>query len=178
MSFEKKEIAPSSNSGTLMSMTINETVAKKMGEVLAFNNVGLDTIAKGRAALVTALGEEKVMDMEEKFRIHGEELMRVATETGVIDTVLAKATKTEEKLKEMRDIYVADQWDNATELLEWSGFFEGAAIVHWAFVRGASEAINNEGLMTLSEEGKNYRYELLEIAESELESKGQDRASM
>ncbi len=157
-------------------MTINETVAKKMGEVLAFNNIGLDTINRGRAALVEAVGEEKIMDMEEKFRIHGEELMRVATDAGVIDAVLMKTAATEEKLKKMRDLYVGEQWNNATELLEWSGFFEGAAVVHWAFVRGAAEALGDEALMTLSEEGKNYRYELLELAESELEAKGQDKA--
>ncbi len=159
-------------------MTINETVAKKLGEVLAFNNVGLDTISKGRIALTSALGEEKIMDMEEKFRIHGEEVIRVATENAVIDTVLEKAQKTEEKLKKMRELYVGDQWDNPTELLEWSGFFEGAAVVHWAFVRGAAEAMNEEMLMTLAEEGKNYRYELLEMAESELEAKGQDKATL
>ncbi len=157
-------------------MTINETVAKKLGEVLAFNRVGQDTIEKGRAALTEALGAEKIEDMAEKFRIHGEEVLRVATEAGAIDTVLAKAEKTEEKLKKMRELYVGDAWNNATELLEWSGFFEGAAIVHWAFIRGAAEGINDELLMTLAEEGKNYRYELLEIAESELEAKGQDKA--
>jgi len=77
-----------------------------------------------------------VLDVEEKNRMHGDEVMRLATEGGVIDTTLAKATATEEKLKKMRDLYVADQWDNATELMEWSGFFEGAAIVHWALMRG------------------------------------------
>ena len=77
----------------------------------------------------------------------------------------------------MRDMYVGDQWDNTTELLEWSGFFEGAAVVHWALVRGAAEGMNDETLMTLAEEGKNYRYELLELAENELEAKGQDKAT-
>lgn len=158
-------------------MTINESVAKKLGEVLAFNTVGRDTVERGRTALTAALGAEKVADMEEKFRIHGEEVMRVATEAGVIDAVLEKAGKTEEKLKAMRDLYVGDQWENATELLEWSGFFEGAAVVHWAFIRGAAEGMNDEMLMTLAEEGKNYRYELLEMAESELEAKGQDKAA-
>lgn len=158
-------------------MTINETIAKKLGEVLAFNQVGQDTIEKGRAALTEALGTEKIMDMEEKFRIHGEEVLRIATDAGAIDVVLAKAEKTGEKLKTMRDLYVGDQWDNATELLEWSGFFEGAAVVHWAFIRGAAEGISDEALMTVAEEGKNYRYELLEMAESELEAKGQDKAT-
>lgn len=156
---------------------INEFIAKKLGEVLAFTRVSTDTIARGRSALVAALGEEKVMDIEEKDRIHGEEVIRVATDAGVIDTTLAKADKTEAKLKQMRDLYVGDQWDNATELMEWSGFFEGAAVVHWALVRGAAEGINDEGLLILAQEAVNYHYELIELAESELGSTGQSKAS-
>ena len=153
---------------------MNEFVAKKLGEVLAFNRVGTDTIARGGAPLLAALGEEKVADINEKFRIHGEEIMRIATDAGVIDITLKKADATETKLKTMRDSYIGDAWDNPTEVLEWSGFFEGAAIVHFALVAGCAQALNHEGLMTLSEEGKNYHYELLEVDESELESKGQD----
>ena len=156
---------------------MNEFVAKKLGEVLAFNRVGSDTLQKGRAALVAALGDERVLDMEEKNRIHGEEVIRIATDAGSIDITLAKASKTEEKLKAMRDLYIVDQWDNATELMEWSGFFEGAAVVHWALVRGAAEGLNNEGLMILAEEALNWHYELLEMAENELGSTGQDRAT-
>lgn len=155
---------------------LNEYVAKKLGEVLAFNRIGTDTLEKGRAALVAVLGEEKVMDMEEKNRIHGEEVMRVATDGGVIDTTLAKADATGKKLLQMRDIYVGDQWDNANELLEWSGFFEGAAIVHWALVRGAAEGLNHEGLLLLCEEAINWHYELLEMADSELGTMGQSKA--
>jgi hypothetical protein len=139
---------------------MNEFVGKKLGELLAFSRVGNDTYEKGRAALVEALGAEKVADIEEKNRMHGDEIMRLATEGGVIDTTLAKAAATEEKLKKMRDMYVGDQWDNATELMEWSGFFEGAAVVHWA----------------LTEEGVNWHYEMIELAEGHLETIGQDKA--
>jgi hypothetical protein len=159
-------------------MNINEFVAKKIGEVLAFTRVSSDTIEKGKIALTEVLGEETIMDMLEKNRIHGEELMRIATDGGAIDITLAKAGKTEEKLKSMRELYVGDQWDNATELLEWSGFFEGAAIVHWALVRGAGEGLDNESLISLANEGVSYHYEVLEKSESELGSVGQDRSSI
>ncbi len=155
---------------------MNEFAAKKLGEVLAFCQVSSDTLSKGRQALVQTLGEERIMDMEEKNRMHGDEVMRIATDAGVIDVTLAKSKKTEEKLIKMRDLYVGDEWDNATELMEWSGFFEGAAVVHWALVRGIAEALNNEGLLILSEEGVNWHYELIELAEGELSSTGQSRA--
>ena len=157
---------------------MNEYTAKKLGEVLAFNHISTDTLAKGRSALVEMIGEEKVLDIEEKNRIHGQELMRIATDGAVIDTTLAKADATGEKLIAMRKIYVADQWNNANELLEWSGFFEGATIVHWALVRGIAEAINHEGLLLLCTEAINWHYELLELAESELVAIGQDKATV
>lgn len=159
-------------------MKINEFVAKKIGEVLAFTQVAADTIEKGREALIEALGSERVEDMLEKNRIHGEELIRIATDGGTIDITLAKAKKTEDKLMQMRDLYVGDQWDNATELMEWSGFFEGAAVVHWALVRGAAEDMNEEGFLILAQEGVNYHYELLELAESELGSVGQNKSTV
>jgi hypothetical protein len=156
---------------------MNEFVAKKLGEVLAFNSVGTDTIEKGRAALTSSLGEERVHDMLEKNRMHSESIMKVATDAGVIDTTLAKAGKTEEKLKKMRDLYVGEAWDNATELMEWSGFFEGAAIVHWTLVRGAAEGMNDEGLLVLAQEAVNWHYEQLEMAEGELGTTGQNKAA-
>ncbi len=156
---------------------MNEFVAKKLGEVLAFTSVGTDTIERGRAALVEALGADKVQEMEEKNRLHGETVVKVATEAGVIDTTLAKAEKTGDKLKAMRDMYVGDQWDNATELLEWSGFFEGAAIVHWGLVKGVAESLNNEDLLLLSQEAITWHYELLELVETELQAKGADKAT-
>ena len=158
-------------------MTINEFVAKKMGEVLAFSRVGAETLDKGRAALVGVLGEAPVLDQEEKNRIHGEEIVRIATEAGVIDTTLAKAGKTEEKLRAMRDLYVGDGWDNAVELLEWNGFFQGAAIVHWALIRGAGETLNNETLLILANEAISYHSELLDQSESELSQEGGDKAN-
>lgn len=159
-------------------MNINEFTAKKIGEVLAFTRLGNDTISRSHGALVEKLGEEKVQDMIDRNSLYEQEFIRTATESGVIDITLAKAEKTQEKLSKMRDLYVGDQWDNATEILEWSGFFEGAFIVHLALVKGSAEAINNENLMTLTNEAVTYHYEILELVESELSSVGQNKATV
>lgn len=156
---------------------MNEFVAKKLGEVLAFNQVGTDTYEKGNTALVEALGAEKFTDVQDKNRIHAEAIIKIATDAGMLDITTQKAAKTGEKLKAMRELYVGDQWDNATELMEWSGFFEGAAVVHWALVRGAAEGMNDETLLELANEGVNWHYELIELAESELSTTGQNRAT-
>ncbi len=157
-------------------MSMNEFTAKKLGEVLAFTRVALDTISRGKEALVQHLGAERVLDMEEKNKLHNETILASVQAAGVDSITETKAQKTAEKLTRMRDLYVGDEWDNATELMEWSGFFEGAAIVHWALVRGAAEALGDEQLLTLAQEGVTYHYELLELAESELASIGQTRA--
>lgn len=156
---------------------MNEFTAKKLGEVLAFNRVEIDTLSQGRASLLEKLGEERLLEIEEKNKIHGEALLQIATDAGVIDITLAKAGKTEDKLKQMRDLYVADQWDNAAELLEWSGFFEGATIVHWALVRGSAEGLNDENLLMLAQEAISWHTELLELSEEELTATGADRAT-
>ncbi len=156
---------------------MNEFTAKKMGEVLAFNQLGTDTLEKGKNALVEALGAEKVKDMEEKHKLHAEAIVSIATESGVIDTTLSKAEKTKEKLSKMRDLYIGDQWDNATELFEWGGFFEGAAIVHWNVVKGAALALDIPTLASLCEEGIEYHYGNLEILEQELTERGSSKAT-
>lgn len=157
---------------------MNEFTAKKLGEVLAFCRLGTDTLERGRSALVEALGEERVVDIEEKNKLHGEAVVQIATDASVIDTTLAKTDKTLAKLTQMRDLYIGDQWDNATEILEWSGFYEGAFIVHWNVVKGCGQAINHESLLLLCEEGINWHYELLELCESELEQVGADKAQV
>ncbi len=156
---------------------MNEFAAKKLGEILAFNKVGLETIEKGRNALASALGEAPLADMEEKFRLHGDGILKIAADAGVQEIVLAKAEKTKEKLGKMRDLYIGEEWDNTTELFEWSGFFEGAAIVHWAVIRGVAEGLNNETLLTFAHEGINWHYELLELAEGELSERGEDKTT-
>lgn len=159
-------------------MNINEFVAKKMGEVLAFADVGNETIEKGKAALILALGEDEVMNLLDKNRIHADEIKKIAQDEGVMDIVLTKLESTGKKLRLMRDVYIAEKWDNATELLEWSSFFHGAGAAHWALVRGAAETLDGETLIELAEEAQNFHHEMLDTACSELEEVGQDRAGV
>jgi hypothetical protein len=158
-------------------MNINEFTAKKIGEVIAFTRLGNDTISRSHNALVQKLGEDKVQDMIDKNSLYEQEFTRISTDGAGIDITLAKAEKTFEKLSKMRDLYVGDEWDNATEILEWSGFFEGAFIVHLALVKGCAETLGHEDFITLTNEAITYHYETLELVESELSSVGQDKAS-
>jgi len=141
---------------------MNEFTAKKLGEVLAFAVVGMETFDRGRDAFVSVLGEEMVQSFIEESQIHADTIRAIAEKEGVSAVVMKKLEGTGMKLRAMRDLYVGDQWNNATELLEWSGFFEGAATVHWALVKGATEAKADADLITLAETGWNRHHRMLE----------------
>lgn len=140
---------------------MNEFLAKKMGEVLAFCTVGAETLERGKAAFERVFGADGVAKMISMNRAQGEALKQIAGETGVTDAVMAKTEKTGAKLREMRDLYVAGRWDDSAELLEWSGFFEGAAIVHWAIVQGGAEAGGIANLQQLAGQGFQFHTEFL-----------------
>lgn|SRR5574343_374628 len=155
---------------------MNEFVGKKIGEVLAFCKVGEETFKKGITALTEKMGTEFVNDYIDRSHMYTESLERMVTDTDVYDVVMKKAEATGTKLRAMRDMYVGDQWDNATELMEWSGFFEGAAVVHFALVQGAADKLENDELSALANEAVSFHYQVLEDAEAELASVGQMKA--
>lgn len=112
------------------------SVLKKVGEVLAFTHVGLDTFERGEDALLQVLSEEEYDDILRELEDMGDELETFVTQAEESSTVTDKADKTSDKLINMRDLYINDEWGDQVELLEWLGFFQGAALVHWSLVFG------------------------------------------
>ncbi len=155
---------------------MNEFVAKKLGEVLAFAVVGKETFEKGKNALSSVLTPKVVEDMISNFSMHVEIIQKIAREEKVEGIVNKKLEGTGEKLRKMRDLYVGDQWDNSTELLEWSGFFEGAAIVHWSLVKGANETIKDSGLTKLAQDCMTLHEEILKKVSYLLHETGKNKA--
>ncbi len=155
---------------------MNEFVAKKLGEVLAFAVVGKETFEKGKTALESVLGADVLADMITECGARHDSIVKIAEENKVTDIVMKKLEGTGTKLRAMRDLYVADQWDNPTELLEWSGFFEGAAIVHWALVEGAAEGLNQHELKALAAKGKGFHEMVIKNVEGLLNGVGQKKA--
>jgi hypothetical protein len=151
---------------------INEFTAKKLGEVVAFARLGTETSKKGLSALVSIMSAEEIKNMQETNDRHERSLYLLAEQFGVVDIMDKKADATIEKLRTMRDMYVKDQWDNSAEISEWSGFFEGAAIVHWALVEGAAEGSKHEDLRALAVEAKTYHESKLKQFESFLKTIG------
>ena len=126
---------------------MSEKLAKKLGEVLAFARCDRETFEKARVALTSAFndGHQSILD---SFIA---EIVQI--ESFASATTLAQAEKTTEKLRSMRDLYIGEEWDNATEVLEWLGFFEGAAIVHWNLVKSLAEKEGQKEIVDLAATG-------------------------
>lgn len=152
-------------------------VAKKMGEVLAFCMVGAETFERGQSALNQAYGEDIVAQRIAKFKDAAAQLTALFPDDEMKQTGLTKAEATGGKLRQLRDIYVGDEWDNATELSEWSGFFEGAGRVHWELVQGAAQALQNSDLAALAESWVNEHNSFLDLASAYLRKTGAARAA-
>ncbi|MBX4198633.1 hypothetical protein KW782_04905 [Candidatus Parcubacteria bacterium] len=154
---------------------MNEFQAKKLGEVLAFDKVGMDTIHHAMASFDTIFGKEEAMRIVQELNKNMGLIQDIAKREGVWDIVSKKAEGTGAKLTKMREVYVGDQWDNPSEIAEWLGFFEGAAYVHWNLVEGAGEASHVENLRALSDEAVHFHKSLLEQASNFLKELGKTK---
>lgn len=157
---------------------MNDFTARKLGEVLAFAEVSLDTFSRGKDALIRVLGEEMYATIISENRTHAETIKKISENAGTqtLDSTIKKCEATGLKLCSMRDLYVGDQWDNATELLEWSGFFEGAALVHWALISGCAAALHQSELIALALSATNLHDKILHTASQLLTQVGTKRA--
>lgn len=141
---------------------MNEFTAKKLGEVLAFAQVGIETIERGRDALVSTSSDDKIAAVVDDLNMQAERIITVATAHNMNNVTATKAEGTGTKLRAMRELYVGDEWDNPAELLEWSSFFEGAAVGHWALVQGAAETLDDQELIELADDATDMHQDLLE----------------
>jgi hypothetical protein len=157
-------------------MELNEYIARKLGEVLAFAEVGLETFEKAEDALKKVFGKEKYEEAKKENSLHAEKIKSIVEQYQSSEITLSKAQKTGEKLRFMRDHYIGDEWDDAAELAEWMGFFEGAAIVHWYLVKGASEKLGIKVLEEVCTNGINFHRSLFDKDSISIENIGKEKA--
>jgi len=155
---------------------MDEFVARKIGEVLAFAEVGLETFEKGREGLVQVFGEEVFGEINNKNSEHAGKLKEIVENAGVSEMTLAKARSTRNKLKFMRDYYISDEWHDPIELCEWLGFFEGATIVHWKLVQGAAETLQEEKLLEISKQAISFHQGLINKISEAIKKIGSEKS--
>lgn len=103
--------------------------AKKLGEVLAFSKVGIDTFKKGEEGFKKVWDESYIDELVSINEDHASSLETLINSLDESEAGISKSKATGEKLTSMRNMYIGDDWDDPIELFEWFGFFEGAAIV-------------------------------------------------
>ena len=149
---------------------MNEFVAKKLGEVLAFVRIGQEMFERGGQALQEAWGEEKSVGFETILKTQAVELEEMANEA-----TMNKADATTTKLRGMMEAYIGDEWDNPTELLEWSGFYLGSAIVHWALVEGAASELASAQLTNLAKAAIEHNQATLEQTKNQIRAQAKKK---
>lgn len=155
---------------------MNEFSAKKLGEGLAFASVSNKTFEKGYEGFRKLFMDVKLDTLKKENTEHYEKLLNIVKDLKVENITIPKASATEEKLLSMRDLYVKDEWDNPTELCEWLGFFEGAAVVHFTLIKGIAESLANKTLEVLADQAIISHEELLKISSLSLYNIGKEKA--
>ncbi len=147
-------------------MDLNTFSAKKLGEVLAFALVGQETWEKGSAALESVF-PDRVGEIMKEHIDQSTAIRNLAEEAKIWEETATKAKETGTKLQTMRDGYIGDAWNDPAELLEWLGFFEGAAFMHWKLVEGIADSVGHDALPELVGRSISFHHDLLlECAEA------------
>jgi len=153
---------------------MNDHMWKKCGEVKAFAEVNKAFLKRGKPALKnTVFTADEIEELVAANRTHRDQLTATAETAGKTDLINNKAEKTVTKLEALQDTYLEDDdWEDAVELLEWSGFFHGGALVHWNLVAGAAKASDNDKLAKLASGGYKFHHEVLHAVKDRLEERG------
>src|SRR5690242_10793908 len=99
---------------------MDEFLAKKIGELVAFAEVEIETLKKGKTAFSKVLSSKKLDSFSEENLKHADILRKIAADSGSIDSVMKKSDSTGMQLRSMRDSYLKEEgWDEPIELFEW-----------------------------------------------------------
>lgn len=160
---------------------MNEHIWKKLGEVKAFAHACADYLDRGREGFTSEeiFSTEEIDQFIKKCQHHITRIEEISSEAEMADTVNKKADATGKKLTAMQDLYLADEddWQDGMELLEWSGFFFGAAIVHWRIIEGVSEHVHEADLTALSASGLGFYTQVFETAGESIKALAKEEAA-
>jgi hypothetical protein len=151
---------------------MNEFGAIKLGEVLAFEKLGKFTFERGKNSLLSLFSVNVIADFVMNYDEFIINIKRIAEGHNVTEITLPKSEKTLDKLKKMQDLYIGDEWDNAIEICEWSGFYEGASIVHWELVLGVALKNKDKDLESLSLKALRFHNESFRMFSDKLRANG------
>ncbi|MEX2514812.1 MAG: hypothetical protein WD335_01640 [Candidatus Paceibacterota bacterium] len=160
---------------------MNEHIWKKLGEVKAFARACADFLSRGKdgfigADIFTAEEIEQFVNKNEDHIAKIDKIAGAADATKIVDT---KSKATGSKLEDMQGRYLAneDDWADGMELLEWSGFFFGGAVVHWSLIEGVSESIHEADLTALAGSGLGFHTQMFETVRESISRLAKEEAA-
>lgn len=160
---------------------MNEHMWKKLGEVKAFAESCAAFLNRGREGFTAGdiFSDEELDQFIQKSEKHIERIDAIAEAGNASEIVDTKAVATGEKLNDMQNRYLTDEddWKDGMELLEWSGFFFGGAVVHWSLVEGASEVIHDADLTALAGSGTSFHTQIQEAIVASIHNLAKAEAS-
>lgn len=155
---------------------MNEFSAKKLGEVLAFSRAGVEIFTRAESAL-KPLFAEYYDEVITELNSQKSALEDFISDQDTKEVTQKKAEGTKAKLIGMAETYIGNAWDDPAECMEWLGFFEGAAIVHWKIVEGIGTKVEHAEIRVLAEKGLIAHRTLLTTVEEKIKLHGEERAS-
>lgn len=165
----------------LIYIIMNEHIWKKLGEVKAFALACADFLSRGKSGFVGAdiFTTEEIEQFVDKNKDHVVRIHKIAEAAGATEIVNTKAKATGSKLEDMQGRYLADEddWADGMELLEWSGFFFGGAVVHWSLIEGASESVHEADLTVLAGSGLGFHTQMFETVRESISRLAKEEAA-
>lgn len=157
---------------------MNKFIAGKMGEVLAFARIGADTLTKGKKGFAKMLKKSEIQFIGRFFKTLEAQVLILAKEEGAVAGVEKEAAKAQKKVTTMRNTYIGRKWDETDELLEWMGFYTGAALVHWYLIAGAAKASRLTDLLESQQRGNRLLPKLVRSRRKEAPSYWRSRGTI
>lgn len=154
---------------------MNEHMWAKAGEVKAFAEVGITFLKKAKSGLrKDVFSADEVEELIAANQTHRDQIDTIAEAADATEAVDTKAEATQEKLINLQDNYLTDEddWEDPLELLEWSGFFHGGALVHWSLIVGAAKKDGPEELAQLADGGYKFHHEVLHAVQDSITELG------
>jgi len=155
---------------------MKKSFVQKLGEILAFSQRGVEIYQKNRSPLQAALDPTEIDNVIHKNQEISNKLVETlkkspdaadATETEMQE----KAEKSIKKFKAMEDVYLEGSKEPA-EVMEWLGFFEGSAMVHFSLVHDMAKEEKLDDFAGIAKDGEKFHHDTLHkirksIAETE-----------
>jgi hypothetical protein len=129
-----------------------EFLFKKMGEVVAFEQVGRETVKQSEKLLRGSLIKNEIGKVLEQSEAREKVMTEMAEKLGGLETMQGKAEKTGAKLRKLRETYLTDP-DDFADVLEWLGFHEGGALTHWILIEGEALRTDDDELKAMAVDG-------------------------